>query len=180
MNEWFTSDHHFGHANIIRFQNRPWGDVDEMDSALIDRWNSVVGYDDTVYHLGDFSLSGDVGYVQGIFSRLLGHVVVVRNEQHHDRRWLRHVGAYKTCSGPVLWLPSLWTLNIDRLPIVVCHFPLEVWDGKHYGAVHVHGHSHGATPAIPGRMDVGVDCCDYYPINIREVCELASKEQGDD
>ena len=169
MTTWFSADHHFGHKNIIRFQDRPWADVNEMDAALIERWNSVVEYDDTVYHLGDFSLSGDAEYVQGVFGRLLGHVVMLRNEQHHDKRWLRNRHEYRTCSGPVEWLPPLYTLDVDAV-VVLCHFPLEVWDRRHYGSRHLHGHSHGKAPKMPGRLDVGVDCWNYYPVSWEQVC----------
>src|SRR5690606_36562794 len=57
---WFTSDHHFGHANIIKFCNRPYADADEMDRALVEKWNDVVGPDDMVFHLGDFTLGGGI------------------------------------------------------------------------------------------------------------------------
>ena len=49
----FTADTHFGHANVIRFDDRPFGSVDEMDEELIRRWNSKVGTEDFVYVLGD-------------------------------------------------------------------------------------------------------------------------------
>lgn len=55
---WFTSDTHFGHANIIKYCNRPYKDTEEMNADLIKRWNSTVGKDDLVWHLGDFSLGG--------------------------------------------------------------------------------------------------------------------------
>ena len=50
-----TSDLHFGHANVIKFDNRPFQNVEEMDRALIALWNETVSKRDTVYILGDFS-----------------------------------------------------------------------------------------------------------------------------
>ncbi len=52
----FTSDTHFNHANIIRFCNRPFKDVEQMNEVMIANWNNVIGKDDTVFHLGDFCL----------------------------------------------------------------------------------------------------------------------------
>lgn len=55
-NTWFTSDHHFGHVNILQFERdaRPFTDVREMNEYLIHTWNSVVRPCDVVFHLGDF------------------------------------------------------------------------------------------------------------------------------
>jgi len=57
MNIWFTSDHHFGHKNILEYEKytRPFVDLDEMEEALIDKWNCVVKSNDIVWHLGDFA-----------------------------------------------------------------------------------------------------------------------------
>ena len=49
----YIADLHFGHKNIIRYDNRQFASVDEMDNTLIKNWNSVVSNDDTVYILGD-------------------------------------------------------------------------------------------------------------------------------
>ena len=49
----FTSDLHFGHENVLRFDNRPFETVEEMDEELINRWNDKVGKGDLVYVLGD-------------------------------------------------------------------------------------------------------------------------------
>lgn len=53
----FTSDHHFCHANIIKYCKRPFESVDQMNEEMVRRWNEVVGDEDTVYYLGDFSLA---------------------------------------------------------------------------------------------------------------------------
>lgn len=54
--DFFTADTHFGHVNILRYCDRPFASVEEMDAALIARWNRRVAPEDTVYHLGDFAL----------------------------------------------------------------------------------------------------------------------------
>ena len=51
-----TSDHHFGHTNITRYDERPYGSVEEMDADMIARWNETVAPKDSVYHLGDIFL----------------------------------------------------------------------------------------------------------------------------
>lgn len=53
---WFTSDHHFGHANIIKYTERPFNSVGHMNASMIGSWNGVVAPDDTVYYLGDFAM----------------------------------------------------------------------------------------------------------------------------
>lgn len=54
---WFTSDLHLGHSKIINYVNRPFYNVEYMDKCLIANWNRIVGIDDTVYHIGDFTLN---------------------------------------------------------------------------------------------------------------------------
>lgn len=74
MNEWFTSDTHFGHHNIIEYCKRPFASVEEMNRAMIERWNSVVGPADLVYHLGDFALGPKVlweGYRNALNGRIM-------------------------------------------------------------------------------------------------------------
>jgi calcineurin-like phosphoesterase family protein len=57
VRKFYVSDTHFLHANILTMQPRPFGSIEEHDEHLIRTWNSVVGADDIVYHLGDFAFS---------------------------------------------------------------------------------------------------------------------------
>ena len=52
---YYTSDLHLGHKNVIKFDNRPYSDVDEMDDCLIKNWNNKVTDNDDVYIVGDFA-----------------------------------------------------------------------------------------------------------------------------
>lgn len=110
MGMWFTADTHFGHANVIRYCQRPFSTVQEMDEAIIDNWNRLVGSDDTVYHLGDFTLAGQEKASQ-YFSLLNGKISVVPGG--HDKKWLRK-GEYASKSGhPVIILPPLHTIKLS-------------------------------------------------------------------
>lgn len=68
----FTSDLHFGHNNIMRFCNRPFKSIEEMDEALIQKWNSVVSKNDLVFDLGDFAFAPNWRWKE-ILGRLNGH-----------------------------------------------------------------------------------------------------------
>ena len=174
----FTADHHFGHANIVHYTNRPFANIAEMDSELIRRWNETVGTDDEVYHLGDFTLGGLANHY---FEQLNGSIHILANRWHHDRRWIPDPeepwirsanGAVVTILPPmeVLTLPCN---NCDHpQAIVLCHYPLAVWDRKHYGSWHLHGHSHCNYESLDPEdkiMDVGVDCMNFKPVSIEDV-----------
>ena len=77
----FTSDTHFNHANIIKFCNRPFKDVEQMNEVMIANWNSVIGKDDTVFHLGDFCLGGAAEWTK-ILDRLNGKIYLIMG--NHD------------------------------------------------------------------------------------------------
>lgn len=178
---WFTSDHHFGHENIIKYCDRPFSTVKEMDAVMIARWNRIVTDDDIVYHLGDFTLGTNALYY---LSQLNGHIKFLGNRWHHDKRWLREwldsEGWYSKSGHSIRILPALYLLEKERANdkvIVLCHYPLAIWDRKHYGSWHLHGHSHGRYQGDGFCMDVGVDVNDFYPVNIHCV-ETEMREKG--
>lgn len=167
----FTADHHFGHANIIKYCDRPFKHVDVMDVIMISRWNSVVASGDTVYHLGDFTLGSDA---QKYFKQLNGRVYIISTKCHHDRRWIAKATVndpYTTKDRPVTLCPPLITWPAQP-PIVMCHFPLAIWDRKHYGSWHLHANSHGNYEGEGKILDVGVDNHDFYPLSYDEVKEI--------
>lgn len=79
--EFFTSDTHFGHRNVLTYDNRPFDNVWQMQTALIDNWNSVVRQNDTVYHLGDVAF-GSPAWTENIVDKLHGYKVLIRG--NHD------------------------------------------------------------------------------------------------
>ena len=55
---YYISDLHLFHEASIRFDNRPFGSLEEMHEAVVSRWNNKVNNGDTVYILGDMSMRG--------------------------------------------------------------------------------------------------------------------------
>lgn len=132
MSFFFTSDEHYGHRNILRFQGRPFATIEEHDAELIRRHNAVVGPEDTVIHAGDFTLAGPQ-FAKRVLDQLHGRHVFVRGS--HDK-WLRKA------QSPVLFDPvhEILELVIEGQPVVVCHYAMRVWARSHYGAWNLHGH----------------------------------------
>lgn len=160
MNTFFTSDTHFGHARQVPYRNCE--SVEEMDEALICKWNGVVSWNDTVYHLGDFSFHNPKK-TRELAKRLKGRIYLVPG--NHDSNTT--LNALRECDVKIL--PPLTKLKVaENLPggtanvhrFVLCHFPLLTWDGAQKGTIHLHGHSHGNCiyPNPLARiLDVGVD-----------------------
>lgn len=185
MTIWLSGDHHFDHTSIIRFCDRPFDTVGEMNEELVGRWNDVVSKDDEVVYLGDFSLATFPLFVEPILLRLNGHIRMLTYPFHHDRRWLRTPLSGRvvfSASGPVVFEPPIIVLEEAGFPrVVCCHFPFAEWPGKHRNAgysVHAHAHSHGNYKGEGRIVDVGVDCHDYYPVSLERVVHLAKTNAG--
>ena len=170
----FTSDTHFGHANIIKYSERPFASREDMDEKLAMLWNCYVTDSDVVYHLGDVTL-GNQRHAREYFAKLNGRIKVLGNKWHHDKRWLKNSDVHQMYSNSlyrVEILPPIVVLTWPQI-IVLSHYPMAEWDRKHYGSWHLHGHSHCKHVANPGelKMDVGVDCNNYTPVSIHQVVE---------
>ena len=82
MKRFVIADLHFGHENIIKYESRPFNNADEMDSRLIELWNSTVGSNDLIYVLGDFTLSRRMDVIRDLVKRLNGRKILVMG--NHD------------------------------------------------------------------------------------------------
>lgn len=166
---YFISDLHIHHARVIDYCNRPWANVESMNAGLIRRWNDTVkSDDDIVYILGDGAMNGKRAVVE-CFEQLRGRKRLVRGNHDHD--------LVKKGGHLFEWVRDYYEATVDvgegdvGNKAVLFHFPIEVWNGKPRGWLHFHGHSHGSTPRrrlIRGRVDVGVDCFNGYPVTFAE------------
>jgi len=169
MQIFFTSDTHFDDEHAISYFNRPFESVDEMNAVMVGKWNRLVNDDDTVYHLGDFTLD-DIHHFRTWASRLHGHIKILPGS--HDTPWLKDFVEY----GKVQVIAPLVSLEFSELVagtspqvIVLCHYSMQVWDRSNQGAWHLFGHSHGKLKGIGLSFDVGVDCTDFMPLSLERV-----------
>lgn len=178
----FISDTHFGHANIIRFCNRPFRNVEEMNEALIENWNLVVSEDDTVFHLGDFAFGGSNVW-KSIIPRLNGHINLIIG--NHDRKNLRQ--GYMSYFDMVV--PQL-QIEIEDNSIYLNHYPFLCYGGSYRGVWQLFGHVHSGPQAdgldisrlrvlLPTQYDVGVDNNNFTPISYREVKEKIESQKNE-
>ncbi len=178
MATWFTSDLHFGHANIIRYSDRPFVDIEAMHEALIARWNeSVQPYDD-VWVLGDFAL-GRPNETLPIVALLNGCKVLVPG--NHDRCWDGHEARAKGWveryldAGFAEVRQGAIKLKIGREQVRACHFPYRGDSNDHdryvdrrpvdRGEWLLHGHVHERWRQRGRMVNVGVDAWAYSPVS---------------
>lgn len=150
----FTADTHFGHTVALSFDGtpRPFATIEEHDEHLVERWNSVIGRKDKVWHLGDFALSTPEAGAR-IFRRLNGDKHLITG--NHDRQWVEDLG----------WgsVHVYHETAVNKQRIVLSHYAMRVWNAKHHGAVMLYGHSHGQLPGNRQSLDVGVDAWNWTP-----------------
>jgi calcineurin-like phosphoesterase family protein len=169
MQTFFTSDTHFDDEFAIEYFQRPFQSVDEMNLVMLEKWNSVIGEQDRVYHLGDFTLD-DISHFTKWVSQLNGNIRILPGS--HDHPWLKDF----VPSDKVQVLAPLVSVEFPELmvtekpqAIVLCHYSMQVWDRSNQGSWHLFGHSHGKLKGIGLSFDVGVDCTEFAPLSLEKV-----------
>lgn len=132
----FIADLHFGHKNILAFDNRPFPDVEAHDAELIRRWNSVVGIDDDVWILGDISWHNATKTIE-IFKQLNGVKHLCKG--NHDGKILRN----RDIQNLFIEICDYKELQLDDgKGIVLCHYPIPCYRDHFDGWCHLYGHVH--------------------------------------
>ena len=169
--KFFISDLHFGHHNILRYESRPFKNVDEMDEALIKNWNSVVGDNDEVYILGDVSFHRDPEDTFNILRQLNGRKYLILG--NHDKQILKD----SKLKEQFVWVKDYYKLTVNHTMLVMFHYPIQVWDCRHHGAIHLYGHvhsnvsNHAMQYDIKNSYNVCADVNNYTPISLEEIIE---------
>jgi len=162
--KWFTSDTHFGHINIINYCRRPFLDIDEMHREMIGNINAVVHPTrDELFHLGDFARGGMEAWdIRNDIKCQRIHLIMGNHDNHREDGTASE--RLISC-GIFASIRDIATITLEgesgegtKVRTVLCHYPLQAWQGKNRGYFHLHGHTHGLIDSPDEwRMDVGVD-----------------------
>lgn len=171
----FTADTHFGHGNILRYDDRPFKHIHEHDKILVANWNEAVGPKDEVWHLGDISWHGHKRTAEILYA-LNGKIHLIRG--NHDQ--VVDKPAVKDRFESIHDLHMLKTqVKGKKQAIVLCHYGMRVWNKSHHGAWHLYGHSHCGLSPHGMSFDVGTCCHGYRPISLNEVAEIMAKRSDE-
>jgi calcineurin-like phosphoesterase family protein len=181
---WFTSDPHFGHANIIKYCKRPFENVEDMNQVLIDNWNMVVDHDDLIICGGDFALGNSKSTIS-VLNQLNGNKILIKG--NHEKSVLSNKEARTFFNGGIYDILEITILDEEVSDefqdIILCHYPMVTWDKSHRGSWQLFGHVHGMLDGdkrlSPNQMDIGVDSNGFRPISYQEVKEIITVQNLD-
>ena len=156
---YFMGDLHYGHSNVIRFDDRPFEDIEEMNQYILDELKRVLKPDDVLFDLGDmFWKTQDV-----IMKDVLNQIPtknIYKILGNHDKPNL-----YKNFfSDYFKEIGDLFDITIEHeyldYKVVLSHYPLMSWQSKAYGSIHLHAHCHGNMDEVNKsssdlRVDIG-------------------------
>jgi calcineurin-like phosphoesterase family protein len=163
MNIWMLADHHLDHANIIKYEDRPFAGVEEMSEEIIKRHNAVVSKDDKVFFLGDVGF-GKPEHLAQYIKRMNGRKTLILG--NHDissipsvARWLE-AGFVEVSRYPILFAEWYW----------LSHEPLYMNEATPYVNVFGHVHSNDTYKTISKHgYCVSIERHDYRPVNFKEI-----------
>lgn len=134
----YIADWHYNHPNILSYDNRPFKTVEEMDAALVERWNATVTSADTVYVLGDMFWGGETKAVP-VLDSLNGKKILIKG--NHDRcKNTEFRKRFDQISG------YLEITDGDR-HVVLSHYPMPCFKNHFHGWYHLYGHVHNSFEA---------------------------------
>ena len=159
----FCADTHFNHKNIIKYCNRPFKDVDEMNEVIINNWNSVVSDDDTIFFLGDFVL-GNREQIIEFGSKLKGHKIL--QVGNHDRATTKAFidAGFET----VYKKPTIINFNEYGITVRISHAPIYDREDNYFN---ICGHVHQENINDANHFCVSMEQINYTPIELSKIVE---------
>ena len=163
MKRWLIGDTHFFDKNIITFENRPFKTVEEMNTCLVNNWNSVVAEEDNVFLLGDVANTNNINKadLQKLIKSLNGNITLIAGNHDVDNLDFYAGGCkMKVYEYPIL-VDDFWILS---------HNPMYVNDMSPYANIFAHVHNNLIYKTVTRRSYcVSAERIHFTPINFDEV-----------
>lgn len=162
-NQFFISDTHFGHANILKFKRnddtplRPFSTIEEHDEFMVESWNKIVRPVDSIYHLGDVVINRRC---LPILKRLNGKKRLVRG--NHD---IFRTAEYLEYFDEIL---GYRVFNDTPKRFICSHIPIHPESLSRWTA-NVHGHLHANKLADERYICISVEHTEYRPLHLDEL-----------
>lgn len=166
---WAIADNHHGHARIIEMCNRPFTSVEDMDSAFIENWNSVVQHCDTTLVLGDFSFYNKQK-TTAIVSALNGDkILILGNHDNHSSEWYRECGFKEVSKYPIV-INDFW---------ICSHAPMFINEGSCFGNIYGHVHDNEMYKDYTSHtFCVSAERINYTPVELSRIKEKCAEAGG--
>lgn len=172
--DFFTADHHFNHQNVIKYSKRPWFTVEEMNNALIQKWNNRVSKEDRVFVLGDFALANK-GTIRTIVPQLNGTKILVRgNHDAYRSPFYAEAGFHAISPYPMLYTDKSGAIDGQ---FILSHEPVNPLAP---GLLNIHGHMHNnENPKFyaPNHICVSVEMTNYAPVTLKEILRMVREKR---
>ncbi len=168
-----SADFHLSHNNIIKYCNRPFSSVGEMNQTIIKNINDVVKPDDVLYHLGDFTMTDNYAIISEFAKEIRCKKVFILG--NHDKR--KNLDKLKEDGIIEAWYDT-YGLMYKNCYIWLSHYAHRTWDQSHRGSWHLYGHTHNKMPSYGLSFDAGVDSNNYKPYSFDDI-EKKIKELGE-
>lgn len=138
---YYISDLHLNHKNVLKFDNRPFKSVEEMNKVIERNWNAKITNADTVYILGDviWILNDDI---ISMFARLKGHKILILG--NHDSKAIKEYRFSKLFDEICTYKELSDNFKNRHFNLVLSHAPQMMWNGQHKGYIHLYGHVHNS------------------------------------
>lgn len=174
MAKFYISDLHLFDKKVIESANRPHKNLKEMHTDISVKWNKKVSQNDTVYILGDVSSTANLQETKelvNMLKRLNGNKVLIIG--NHDRKILNNSN-FRKC---FVRIEEYLRIFDNKKKVILFHFPIEDWEGRKKGAIHLHGHIHQKEVSfIKNRFHVGCDVQRFTPLTLNEILNQNSKK----
>ena len=187
----FTSDTHYSHTNICSAttswekgeeNTRKFNSLEQMNDTLVNNINEVVGENDILFHLGDWSFGG-FDKIAEFRNRIICKNIhlLSGNHDHHIEKNKEDIRLLFSSVNQYLELQVKYNVNTPlqgEVNLVLMHYPIASWNNMNKGWIHLHGHVHlpSNKRIAQGRaMDVGVDGNNLKPVSLKEVLGLRER-----